>query len=545
MDVTLPSGKVIRGVPKGTSKTEIMRKAVEAGLAKYEDFADKSDPMLDPTRGFASNALAGAGKAFVDLGRGVRDIGYDLGMGSAEGKAASDAAIAESRKLDAPLMGTGGGLTGNILGSVAATLPTVAIPGINTASGAGLLGGALGALQPTIADESRAMNAAIGGGAGAAGQGAANAVGRMIRPVQTQLPAPAAALAQKAEQAGIGLNAAQQTGSRPLKIIDSVLDQLPFTADKQAAAKAGQRAAWQRGLLALTGENADEATPTVLGAVKERVGAEFERLASAYDLPVDDALLNKLATVESKYAKRLPTNQRAIVQSYIDDLTSADKIPGAIYQDTRSMLTKQIDGLRANDPYTAGVLREVRDAIDDRMTAHIKDAATPADAKAWTAARKQWKMLKRIEKATDAATGDISPKKLFNEMNRKDKAAMLYGAGDQEAADLARIGKEFIAEQIPNSGTAQRQMYQNLLTGGGGALGVGGLLGVVPPAALGAAAVGAATPMAMQRALWSGAGKKYLTKGLLKGGNRATKELMRGMLRGGGAALPLSIGASQ
>lgn len=40
MDVTLPNGKVIRGVPEGTSKEEIMQKAIAAGLAVAEDFPE-------------------------------------------------------------------------------------------------------------------------------------------------------------------------------------------------------------------------------------------------------------------------------------------------------------------------------------------------------------------------------------------------------------------------------------------------------------------------------------------------------------------------
>src|SRR5690606_12670210 len=151
----------------------------------YKDFADKSDPMLDPTGSFGSNLLAGAGKAFTDLGRGVRDVGYDMGFGSQDGRAALDADIAGSRQRDAALMHTGGGLLGNIGANVIATAPALAVPGANTVAGAGLLGAGLGAFQPTVGDESRLANAAISGAMGAAGQGVANAVGRAVRPVRT------------------------------------------------------------------------------------------------------------------------------------------------------------------------------------------------------------------------------------------------------------------------------------------------------------------------------------------------------------------------
>jgi hypothetical protein len=38
MDVTLPNGEVITGVPEGTSKDEVARKAIRAGLATPQDF---------------------------------------------------------------------------------------------------------------------------------------------------------------------------------------------------------------------------------------------------------------------------------------------------------------------------------------------------------------------------------------------------------------------------------------------------------------------------------------------------------------------------
>lgn len=43
MNVTLPNGKVIRGVPEGTSKDDIARKAISAGLATESDFGIQTE----------------------------------------------------------------------------------------------------------------------------------------------------------------------------------------------------------------------------------------------------------------------------------------------------------------------------------------------------------------------------------------------------------------------------------------------------------------------------------------------------------------------
>lgn len=48
MDVRLPNGKVIRNVPEGTPKEEIMQKAIRAGMATEADFAPKQSQVQQP-----------------------------------------------------------------------------------------------------------------------------------------------------------------------------------------------------------------------------------------------------------------------------------------------------------------------------------------------------------------------------------------------------------------------------------------------------------------------------------------------------------------
>ena len=45
MDIELPNGVVIQGIPDGTSKDEIMRKAIAKGLATEADFAPPVQPQ--------------------------------------------------------------------------------------------------------------------------------------------------------------------------------------------------------------------------------------------------------------------------------------------------------------------------------------------------------------------------------------------------------------------------------------------------------------------------------------------------------------------
>lgn len=126
------------------------------------------DPTADMTT--TQKVLAGAGKAFVDLGRGAGQMARSVMPDSAADAIGlpTQADIDESRKLDAPLMNTTAGTVGNVIGNVAATLPTVFIPGAAGLRGAMAVGGATGALQPVATGESRLKNTAIGAGVGGA-----------------------------------------------------------------------------------------------------------------------------------------------------------------------------------------------------------------------------------------------------------------------------------------------------------------------------------------------------------------------------------------
>lgn len=118
----------------------------------------------DPTIGMSGGKkfLAGVGKAFTDIGRGVRQyLPESVGGLSKE-------QIAEARALDQALMNTGAGMAGNVFGNVAAAVPAAFVPGANTIVGAGLTGAAYGALQPGTSTEERLKNIAIGGVAGSA-----------------------------------------------------------------------------------------------------------------------------------------------------------------------------------------------------------------------------------------------------------------------------------------------------------------------------------------------------------------------------------------
>lgn len=164
--------------------------------------------LYNPTAGqsFGQNLVQGFGKSFADAGRGIYQAGVDAAnRGAGQVFTALDAIgadraaqsvarnigapvnrearrleeeEAERRRLDAPLMDTGGGLTGNVAGTVAQFVgPGIAARGTLAARallpssirGNVGLGAVSGFLQPNAGAGDQAVNTTAGGVLGGAG----------------------------------------------------------------------------------------------------------------------------------------------------------------------------------------------------------------------------------------------------------------------------------------------------------------------------------------------------------------------------------------
>lgn len=523
-EIETKDGIVIRNIPDNIKPDDPSVKAKvtnarQARMAEQGATGEQlSAPGINPTEGMSTGQrfLAGTGKAFSDIGRGVGQL-----VG-----AVPQSSVDESARLDKPLMNTGAGMAGNIVGNVAALAPTMMIPGANTMAGATIGGGLLGAAQPVETGQSRAQNIGTGALGGALGQGAANVIGRVIRPVQSQLTPEVSALASKAENVyGIPLTAADKTGSRPLKIIESVLDQLPLTADRQALAKELQRSAFNKAALETIGESSTKATPEVLNAARTRIGESFNDLSGRNTVTLADDFLDSLISIESGINPFTKPAVREAIDKGLE-LATQKTISGKDYQKIRSTLGKQ-----GNDAFASGnselgqALKSLKAGLDDAATGSV----SAADKDAWNLARKQWQALKVVEKAAaptsaDAVAGNVSPAKLAQALMSVDKKGFTYGTSNQTLGDIARIGQAFVKEQIPNSGTAQRSFYQKLMNNPITAVMEGGVGGLSVP---------------MQRIMQSKAGQAYLGQGPVSARTLAlARKLREGAGIVGGAALP-------
>lgn len=339
MDVRLPDGTIIKNVPDGTSKADLVAKLQRNGMAVPSEWLAATPtpkpqiPQADPSEGgstiqvynpFGKNldtglkvgqattrVLAGIGSGLDDLKTGV---GQRLGF-------IDQASVDEKKRRDAPLKATTAGTVGNVIGKVAVGLPAAFVPGANTLAGAGLIGGAQGVLEPTASDESVAKNALIGASAGAGGvvlgrvlragyQGVKGLIEPFTDAGQNRIAGRVLErFAENPDAVRNATSAATETGARPL-LAEAARDrgvatlQRALESDPQIAAMVAQRAADNNAARVAT-------IGSIAGDPAKRAAAEAARKAASGDMY--QAATNATYTVDSKLGDLL--NRPAVKQA--------------------------------------------------------------------------------------------------------------------------------------------------------------------------------------------------------------------------------------
>jgi len=339
MDVRLPDGTIIKNVPDGTSKADLVAKLQRNGMAVPSEWLAATPtpkpqiPQADPSEGgstiqvynpFGKNldtglkvgqattrVLAGIGSGLDDLKTGV---GQRLGF-------IDQASVDEKKRRDAPLKATTAGTVGNVIGKVAVGLPAAFVPGANTLAGAGLIGGAQGVLEPTASDESVAKNALIGASAGAGGvvlgrvlragyQGVKGLIEPFTEAGQNRIAGRVLErFAENPDAVRNATSAATETGARPL-LAEAARDrgvatlQRALESDPQIAAMVAQRAADNNAARVAT-------IGSIAGDPAKRAAAESARKAASGDMY--QAATNATYTVDSKLGDLL--NRPAVKQA--------------------------------------------------------------------------------------------------------------------------------------------------------------------------------------------------------------------------------------
>ena len=409
-------------------------------------------PAYDPTEGMSTTdkVLAGIGKGLVDTRRGVyqlgASIGHAAGMVSDEKMAQIQGDVDEAHQLDKPLMDTGAGKVGDVIGTAA---PALLVPASGVMGGMAA-GATMGAAQPVATGESRLQNAGLGALGGAAG----GAVGKVAKTLGGfGVPMERRAAIDTLTEEGIPTSVAQKTGAKGAQTIERASGMI---SDAQNEFMAHQQPAFNRAVLrrvGVTDPNVTTASSDVLSGAKNQITGVMDDVAKN-GLKVDDGLLNGLGDVEQDALSRLPDSDMGPIKKHITDiLGNAAKndgdLDGTFYQKIRSSL-----GDLSTDPRYAPLAHDMQDVLDDALTRQ-----NPADAARLAAARQQYRALKyQIAPAVDA-NGNISvPKLMSTLMNKSNRNQSLYGQGDQSLVNLAKAANRIIPDRLGNSGTPERML---------------------------------------------------------------------------------------
>jgi hypothetical protein len=268
-----------------------------------------------------------------------------------------------------------------------------------------------------------------------------------------------------------------------------------------------QGEAFNRAAMATLGEGGNIGNDSAILAGRN-IGGRIQQAAAGTTIPINDAVLGDLASVEAKYGKNLTPDQRPIVGQYMDDiLNSAPTITGEQYQTWRSRIGARAAG--TSDSELKGALKGIQGALDSAFDR----AASPEAAAAMTQARGQYRNFKTLEPLIAEAgmtSNNIPPMKVMNR-------ALATKNTQGEMSGLAQLGRT-IGREYPNSGTAPRLFWQNILTSPQSI--------TSPQYLVGATGI----PLLTAKTLTSAPVEKYLTHGLLG----VTPEMEKRLIKLGG-----------
>lgn len=378
----------------------------------------------------AQTLAAGAGKAFVDLGRGAGQL---LGLVDNED-------VAQSRELDAPLIDTTAGKFGNFMGNVGAAAPVAFVPGANTVAGAGLVGAGLSLLQPATSATERAANTAIGGVLGAGGQKVGQMIGNAARN-RNAVKATAVAEAkaenavrdatiQEARKAGYVLPPATiNQGSKTAVAVESLSGK---AATQQTASFRNQRVTNRliREDLGLKG--ARQTTEAELEAVRQQAGGVYKAVANSGRITADQQYLNDVASlgnviddVASDFpgatapsADKIRELADSLFQTDFDAATAVKYVRSLREQAKAGFKTVNSQGGNAETLALAKSQREAAGILEDAILRNLRNTGRSGLADSFERARILIAKSHDAEAALNPGSGNIDATKIGGMLRR-------------------------------------------------------------------------------------------------------------------------------
>jgi hypothetical protein len=394
----------------------------------WETFARQVGVAPDPTAGqsFAQNVQLGIGKAFTDVGRGVQQLASKVGIGD---PAAVQASIEEARRLDQPLMQTAGGTAGNIAGSLALAAPTALVPGVGSYAGATAVGAALGALQPTVGEESRLANIGVGAAGGAGGKLVGDVTLKALTNRLTQVRQTLSSMqAQNAERDAI-LAAGQQAGYvvPPTQVNPSVINRAleGFSGKIQTGQVASQQNQQVTNQLVRQTLGVGEdipLTPDLLKGIRRQAGEAYKNLRGAGIIAADKQYADDLAKITAKYtgaSKDFPELAKSEIADVVASVNKPQFSSDAAIDAIAILRDQAAAAFAKGDKGLGSAYRQTSQAMEDAIERHLTQSGNQQLLGAFRDARQLIAKTYSVESALNPS-GNVSAQKLAAQI-RKEK----------------------------------------------------------------------------------------------------------------------------
>jgi hypothetical protein len=444
-------------------------------------------------------ALEGAGKFFTDMGLGARQVADAAGIlyGRKRNAEPLQAEAEAKRETDQPLMETGAGKAGYVGAGLVSAAPVAAIPGANTVLGAGAIGGAYGALQPTVSDEERLKNTAVGAATGAATQYAGQKIAKFIGDRIASRTAAGEARQAENQVRDLTLAESRRAGyvvppatTNPTAI-NRLAESVSGKAQTQQAAAVRNQAITNR-LVRKDLGLASEAplTRETLRGVRERAGQVYKAVKGAGEITADGQFLDDLAELSSgldEIAKDFPDANvgangeiNKLVDSLLRDRFQASSAVEYLKQ-LRADASGNLSAAAIADPSRRALgfaQRDAAGALEDMLIRHLESQGKGNLATRFNEARQLIAKTHSVEAALNESTGNVVASRLSSQLKR---GKPLSGG----VATVARFAQAF-PKAAQEMTTSPGVSAVDALIGGAGAATVNPSLLALPVGRMGA-----------------------------------------------------------
>lgn len=456
---------------------------------KYATAPAAQTQPTDPTEDMSQFELAaaGMGKAFVDLARGFKQRLDEAAAGlegivpggeelsrmtgtktAAEIRDEGQAAIAEAKRLDAPLMKRPMAIAGNIAGGMVGAAPLAAMGPVG-------MGAVMGAATPTTDGSTEILkNIAMGAGGAWAGDKLVRGVARTIQPkVRPEVKALMAEGVTPTPGQIIGGNAARaEAKATSLPLVGDAIANSQRRAGEELNRAVANRALEPIGRKLPKGLQGRDAVRYVDDALGDAYDALLPRMTTQADA-VWSAEIGNLRQMVNTGAID-PQAAKAFNRILQNDVLGKFKGQQAITGQT----LKQIEGdlgarVRQLSNSNDADQRLVGDALQEVQAAlrRLLERSNPQHADELRAINTGWANFKRLQKAAGylgAEDGIFTPSQLQSAVRAMDKSKdkARFAEGNALMQDLSDAAKSVMGPKYPDSGTAGRLMNVGALVSG-------------------------------------------------------------------------------